>query len=449
MYAKMRVAMIGAVLAAASVCARAQISLSTAVDLALENDPRVRMSEAAVKKADSALKETYDAYIPVVVADAGYGRGVGVPTGLPTVFTLSSQSLVFNFSQRDNIRAAASGLEAAKLALKDMRNQVEEDVLISYLNLNSDQMRDAALSQELDYATRLVSIVQVRLDAGQDTRSTLLQARRTAKQIELVRLQLQDEIATLSDHLSRLMGLPGNTLTAVPSSIPALPSVAMITAGGTERESFGVLAALEGARSKQEIAFGEARYRLRPQISLGINYSRIDTSQNDYTQYYPAFMGKSDNAESVYFGIQIPIFDRRHQDQAQEAAAEASRARFEAEAQRTQFLEGRFKLQHSAGELVARSEIAEIDRDLAQEQLSAVLVQLSADAASTGGPQMTPKDEQNARVAERARTIDLLEAQFEVTQAEINLLRQTGQLDAWLKKAVTAPAAAMAAHPAP
>ena len=121
--------------------ASAQISLGSAVDLALKNDPKVKMSEAAVAKAQAALSGTKDVYIPTISANGGYGQGFGVPTSLPTVFTLSSQSLVFNFSQHDNIRAAASGLAAARLALKDTREQIEEDVVVTYLNLDSDPAR--------------------------------------------------------------------------------------------------------------------------------------------------------------------------------------------------------------------------------------------------------------------------------------------------------------------
>ncbi len=408
-----------AVVVAIPACASAQISLSSAIDLALKNDPRGNMAAASVEKAEAALNQTYDVYIPTVVADAGYGRGLGVPTALPTVLTLSSQSLVFNFSQRDNIRAAASGLEAAKLSYKETQAQVEEDVATTYLNLDSDQRRLAAMTQEHDFATRLVVIVQDRLN--------------TATQIELSLLHLKDEIATLSDRLARMIGLPGNSIQAVSDSIPSLPKPSTIVDGETNTESFGVKSALANARSKQELAFGESRYRLRPQISLGINYSRIDTGQNDFTTYYPGFLKKSENAESVYLGIQIPIFDRRHQDEAVEAVAEARRAHYEAEDQRNQFLQGRFKLRQSAPELSLRAELAQIDRDLAQEQLNAVLIQLSPDAATSDKPQLTPKDEQNARLAERARTVDLLDAQFQLSQAEIGLLRQTGQLDAWVR----------------
>jgi outer membrane protein TolC len=425
----------GLMLTAFGASASAQISLGSAVGLALKNDPKVKMSEAAVAKAQAAFEETHDVYVPTLSANAGYGQGFGVPTNLPTVFTLSSQSLAFNFSQHDNIRAAASGLGAAKLALKDVQEQVEEDVAVTYLNLDSDDRELAVLAQEHGDATRLVTIVQDRLNAGQDDQMSLLRAQRTATQIELNELNLQDEIAGLSDHLSRLIGLPDDKLAAISSSIPALPSVEVAADNGTESDSPGVQGAVASARSKQELSFGENRYRLRPQAVFGVNYSRIDTGQNDYTNYYPGFKNRSQNAVSVYLEMTIPIYDRRHQDEANEAKAEASRAYFESEAQRDQFLEGRKKLRRSATELEKRSRLAEIDQQIAQEQLKTVLAQLSADSGSTSGQQMNPEDEQNARLKEGQQTMDLLSAQFQLSQAKVNLLRQTGKLESWLNSA--------------
>jgi outer membrane protein TolC len=425
------------ILTAFAAGASAQISLGTAVDLALKNDPKVRMSEASVTKAEAALEETHDVYVPTLTANAGYGQGFGVPTSLPTIFTLTSQSLVFNFSQHDNIRAAAAGLAAAKFALKDMREQVEEDVTVTYLNLDSDQRALTVMAQEHGDAARLVKIVEDRLNAGQDDRMSLLRAQRTSTQIELNELNLQDEIAQLGDHLSRMIGLPDDRLMTVRGSIPALPSVQAAADNGNESDGPGVKAALAGAKSKQEFSFGVNRYRLRPQMFFGVNYSRIDTGQDDYTTYYPGFAGKSQNAVSVYVEMTIPIYDRRHQDEANQAKAEASRAHFESEAQRDQFLEGRKKLRRGAAELEKRSRLAEIDENIAQEQLKVVLAQLSADSGSSNGQQMTPEDEQNARLKEGQQTIDLLSAQFQVSQAKVNLLRQTGQLEEWLKSAAT------------
>ena len=424
-------------LMASAIGASAQISLNSAVDLALRNDSRVSMAKADVAKARANLAKTHDAYVPNLVADGGYGQGFGVPTALPVIFSMSSQSLVYNFSQQDNVRAASAALEAATLALKDTDEQVTEDVVVTYLNLDNAQRRQTAINDEYGFAQHLVTIVQERLDAGQDTRMESLRAQRDATQIKLDLLQTNDEVSALSDHLARLIGLPGTPLAAVSSSIPALPPISTLAAG--QPTSFGIQSAFALAKSKQEIAFGVSRYRLRPEVTFGLNYSRIDTGQNGYTRYYPNFTGQSENAESVYLQIQIPLFDKRHQDDAHAAAAEAAHAQFEAQTQQNQFLDNRNKLQHNIAELSARSELAKIDTDIAQEQLNVVLAQLNSQSASDNRPQMSPKDEENARLQVTARTIDLLNAQFQFSQAEVSMMRQTGQLDSWLKTSPSLP----------
>ncbi len=46
---------------------------------------------------------------------------------------------------------------------------------------------------------------------------------------------------------------------------------------------------------------------------------------------------------------------------------------------------------------------------------------------------MSPKDEQTSRIAEREKFLTVLDTNFEMRKAEINLLRQTGQLEDWVK----------------
>jgi len=443
MQAGMRYAIGLALLTALAGHAAAQISMTSAVDLALRNDPRVKMAQADVAKAQGSLAETHDAYIPTIGITGGYGGSTGVPLSVPVVFSIASQSLLFNFSQKDYVRAASEGLRSASLAFQEARDKVAEDVVITYLALDNAQQRQTAMLDESTAANRLVAIVQDRLDAGQDTKVDLLHARRTATQIHLQQLHLDDEIATLQDHLGHLIGLPGTTLVTVTNSIPAMPPPT--PAAADNPGSYGIQSAYANAQSKQETAFGLGRYRFRPQFSFGAEYSRISTSHTNYPLYYPGFQGNdhlSDNALSIGIQIQIPIYDRAHQDRARQAEADAGHSRFEAEDQRNQFLEGRFKLRHSLDELTARSELSEIDRDLADEQLKAVLIQLQADSGSSSGAQLTPKDEQNARLQKSAKSVDLLQAQTDLQQAQVNLMRQTGTLDAWLKNAMSIPPAA-------
>ena len=106
---------------------------------------------------------------------------------------------------------------------------------------------------------------------------------------------------------------------------------------------------------------------------------------------------------------------------------------------KNEYLEGRAKLRHSMEMLKTSAELARTNQGIATEELNAVLVQLSASSAATGGTPMTPKDEQNARLSERARYVDVIDAEFSVRQTTIHLMRQSGQLDDWLNSALHTP----------
>jgi outer membrane protein TolC len=417
------------VLFAAALPVSAQISFTTAIDLALRSNPKVLSAQADVDKERAQLAESRDAYIPTLIGASGLGYSYGFPLGQPTVFSLTSQSLLFNSSQRDFIRAARAGLEAANFALKDARQQVEEDTAVTYLSLDQAQKRKAAIAEEYAAATRLVSIVQARLDVGQDSTIELLRARRTSAQLHLLQIQADDDIDSYVDHLSRLTALPSANFEATTSGIPALASPEPSPTNLPDSPT--ILAAMANARAKQHQAFGDSRYLWRPQVAFFAQYSRF-SDINNYTEFYPTF----NNFNAVALGVQIsfPMFDPVHQAKARQSLADASHAVQEATNVRNQVLESRLKLRHATSELAARAEVAAIDREIAQNQLDAVLIQLQAASSGTGA-QLTPKDEQNARIQERQKYLDLLDADLQLRQAQINLLRQNGQLEDWLKSA--------------
>jgi outer membrane protein TolC len=431
---------LGAVVLAFAGHAYAQISLSSAVDLALKNDRRVRIAQADLKKADAELSQTHDAFIPVVTVDGGYGKSVDVPQGLPTVFNLATQSVAFNINQVQAIKAAQNGLHAAILSLKDVKAQVMEDVTVTYISLDAAERRQAAMGEEFGLATKLSTIVQERLDAGQDTRIDLLHAKRTAAGIRLAQLQADDEVSTLQDHLARIIGLPGVPIATVPASIPPMtvPAENPLKAP----VSPAIVAAFANAESKREQARGEALARFLPQLILSGGFSKIDVSerQSNFLDYYPDFRGKKDDSASIGIQIRFALFDRGQFARAREAAAEAARSEFQAEFDRDQFLEGRFKLAHSRAELIARTQVMEMDFELAQEQLKTTMIQLENTGGDANAVLTTPKDEQNARLQEREKFVDVLDAELELRKAEINLMRQTGTLDEWVNQTIHAPA---------
>jgi outer membrane protein TolC len=413
--------------------ALAQISLTAAVDLALKNSPKVRMAEADVAKAQASLDQLHDAYIPSVTGGFGLGpTPYGFPLGTPSLFNITSQSLVFSYSQRDYLRAAHAAVDAANLALSDARQGVMEDVAITYVAVDRDTQRQAALAEQAGSAAHLVAIVQDRLDAGQDTAISLTSARLTAAQIRLARLRGDDDAAADQLHLSQLTGLPARGLTIETASIPAMTTPEPDIAGSPQETSPAVASAYAAARAKREIAFGDARYLLRPQVSFAGQYSRF-ASFNNYQEYYLHFQ---QNNAAVGVQINLPIFDMAHKAKARESAADASHSEHEADMMRDQFFESRSKAQHTTAELTARAEIASLDQQLAHQQLDAMLVQLNVGNGSSSTAQMTPKDEQTSRIAEREKFLSVLDANFQMRQAQINLMRQTGELESWVRSAV-------------
>lgn len=421
--------------------AAAQISFTTAIDLALKNSPKVLMAEAAAAKAQAALEGARDVYIPSLTGGSGLGYSYGFPVGQPSIFNFTSQSLLFNFSQRDYVRAARAALDAANLALKDAREAVAEDTAITYIALDRDTGRQAALTDQGQFAGRLVNIVQERLGAGQDTEIGMTTARLTAARIRLAGLRASDDTAADQEHLAHLVGLPVKDLSIVSSSIPAIAAPSSDPAAATPASSPAVDAAYATAHAKSLIAFGDSRYLWRPQIFFAAQYNRF-TKYNNYDLYYKNFQH---NNAGIGVQIDLPIFDASRRARARESAAEAVRAQHEADLARDQFLEGRQKLEHSTDELAAQAEVASLDQQLAQQQLDALLVQLKSGTGNPSGPQMSPMDEQLSRIAERGKFLAVLDAKFQMRQAEINLMRQTGELENWLKSvAQTTPSISVA-----
>ena len=425
----------------------AQYSLSTTVNFALQNSPRVKLAQADLNRAQAVLSETKDVFIPAISATAGVGNAIGAPLSPPVVFSIGAQSLVFNFSQRDYIRAARSGVQSAELALQVARTDVSEDTTTTYVALDNALQRRSVQADALNFARRLVAIVEERYNAGVDPHIELTRARRTAAQLRLQQLEVEDEIAADQEHLASLTALPTLGWMTVHDSIPTFQLPGTPGAPDDPNKYVGLDAGFAAAQAKQFTARGDKHYVLLPQASFGANYSRITDAFNSYVDYYPQsfdYPGHSYNSLSFDLQLTVPLLDMTHKARARQAAADAAHSLFEARIQQATFIESRQKLRHSAQELAAHADLASLDHDLAQDQLDAVLVQWQAAQGASGGTQLSPKDEQNARLAERQRTGDMLKAQLDLQQAEISLLRQEGSLANWLAATVPGSTAAPA-----
>lgn len=433
----------------AAPCAHAQISLTTAVDLALSSNPRVQGAKADVERARAQRSQAHDAYVPSITAGAGIGQSYGYSPQPPTLFTVSGGSLVYSSAQFAYIRSANAAINAAQLALEDAREAVAQDTALAFVALDRDQQREQVVHQQAGYADALVTIVQNRVDAGQDTQIDLTQAKLTAAQLRLASLRDQDETAVDREHLAHLIGLPPTSLSA-DSNFPASP-IPLDTPADNSVHGFAnaaVASAFANAEARHQEAEGEATFRFRPQLNLVAQYNRYATFTDSFAALQK--LNGTIKADEGVFGVQIilPVFDRGRSAKARETAADATRAFRDAQNAQIDALDGQSRLRHSISELQAQAEVATLQQQLAQQQLDVLKVQLQSGTGTPDSPQMTPKDEQKARIAERDKYLGVIDASFQLRQAEIQLLRQTGQLEAWLKSAISKqPPAAPAPRP--
>jgi len=408
----------------------AQVSLATVVDLAQRNSSAVKLADADVSRAQAVLNQTHDAYIPNFAIGSTVGYSHGFPTGQPSVGSASMQSLVLSYSQRQYIKAAHAGLDAANLSLKDAREQVALDASTAYIELDTVNRELAAAEQQETFTQDLLRIEQQRNEAGIDSDLNALQTRLRAAQLKLARLHLETRAATLAKQLAVLTGLPVGSILADHASIPDIPA---ITAEDSPRSIPGIEAAGAIARSKQFRAKGDDLSWKRPQIGFGAVYNYDSNDLNNYATYY-----KNTTPNNVSFGFQItiPFFDFALRAKARETAAEALRATVEAEQAQRQNDVQIATLTGSLRELDAQAEVASLQQQIADMQLKTVLTELEVGNGAAAGagapPQVNPKSEELARIDERQKYEDAQEASLALAKARLGLLRALGHMDDWL-----------------
>lgn len=428
-------ALVGLALAAAPSLLPAQVSLKTLVDMAQKNSGQVRIAQADLDKARATMAQSHDAFIPTIAFGSGLPAfpTVGFTGNLPTIWDANVSSLVFSLPQIKYIKAARAGVKAATANLKDAQEQVALDTSTAYIELDTVSQELAIVKQQEEFAAQFVNIEQQRAEAGVDPLSDLLQAKLTAAQLKLKRLHFETRAETLAHQLSVLSGLPAASIVTDHASIPAIPAVRASEA----RQLPGLESAHLLAVSKLYLAKGDEDHRrMFPEIGFGVQYNRNTTLLNDINKYYARPLPA--NNFSSGFSIRVPLFDWGARDKAKQSAAEALRARVEAEQADKQNDVQIATLSNTLRELDAQAEIAGLKKQISEAQLKTVQTQLEFGNGAGAGPgapaQLSPKAEQQARIDERQNYQESLDADLNLSKARLNLLRALGHMQDWLNE---------------
>ena len=414
---------------------RAQVSLRTVVELAQRNSTSVRIAAADVAKSQAGFEQSRDVFIPSLNFNTGVPAfpEVGFTGQPPSIWNATIESLVFSIPQKHYIDAARSGWKAASARLKDAREQVALDASNAYIELDAvGRELEAAQAQETS-AARLVAIEQQRAEAGVDPLHALLEAKLTAANLKLNRVHLEARAGTLAKQLATLTGLPVGSITPDHASIPEIPQIG---ADVKEITLSGIDAARLAARAKQQQAKGDQETNYIPVLGFFAQYNRNTTILNNVNHYFANDLPANNFASG--FNVQVPLLDMVHRAHGRESAADALRATVEAEQADHQNEIQIADLTGTLRELDAQSEVAGLKQQIASDELKTVETQLETGNGAGAGPgapaQMSPTQEQLARIDERQKYEDAQEAELNLAKARLGLLRALGHMQDWLNE---------------
>src|SRR5438874_652165 len=397
------------------------VPFKRAIELAIRNSTAMSAANADVGRLQAMYFEARDQYIPQVYFGSGLAYSFGFPLGEPSIFKVSSTSLLLNQAQREFIRAARSDLRAAGQSKEEKKGQVILETALSYSELDKNQASISILRQQEDAALKFESIEQQRIEGGVDPAIELTRARLNTARIRLRIAELVAGADTLRVRLSQLTGLPAREFETVTESIPRLPEVSQDEDLAVRAVTFSpaVKSAQELATAKLFQARGEHK-QLYPAVDLVGQYARF-TKYNNYDQYYKTFRR---NNGAIGIEIRFPFLNKGQKDHSEAAYAEAVRSRKDVDAAKEQVSTETLKLQRSVAQLSAARDVAKLEYQLAQNNTAAVQAKVDAGQANL-------RDQQQAQLDENDKYATLLDASYQLDKAQMQLLKQTGDLEKW------------------
>ena len=400
------------------------LAFRTAIELALKHSAMTGLAEADLARAHSTVTQTRDAYLPQMVLGSGLGASYGFPLSLegaaPSIFNVNFQGALLNGAQRSYIKAARSDVAATTAQNADRRNDVIMETALDYIQLD---LLDSSLTiqrEQEQSAAKFQDIVNQRVQAGLDSQVEVTRARLAGARTRLDIAQTQAAADQLRLRLSQLTGLPASSIHTSTETIPGLPAPPQDADLPQAVNNNPAVKAAEAAADAKTFRAQAEHRQLYPAIDYVGQYAVL-ARFNNYDQFFQKFQRHNVTAG---IAIRFPFLNPVQRAAADVAKADAVKSRKEAQNVRDQVGGETLKLQRSVQQLSAAREVAQLEHQLAESDIEATHAKIETGAASL-------KDEENARVVEHQRYTAYLNSSFELDRAQVQLMRQTGQLEDW------------------
>ncbi len=400
------------------------LAFRTAIEQALKHSATTGLGQADLQRAEASVTQTRDVYLPQMVLGSGLGGSYGFPLSLegaaPSIFNVNFQGALLNGAQRSYIRAARSDVAATTAQNADRRNEVIMETALAYIQLDLLESSLEIQREQEQSAAKFQDIVNQRVQAGLDSQVEITRAKLAGARTKLDTAQTHRPAAQLRLRLSQLTGLPANSIHTSTETIPAMPAPPQDAELTAAVESNPAVKAAEAAADAKAFRAQAEHRQLYPAIDYVGQYAVL-ARFNNYDEFFRRFQRHNLTAGVA---IRFPFLNPVQRAAAEVAKADAVKSRKEAQNVRDQVSGDTLKLQRSVQQLSAAREVAQLEHQLAQADIETTHAKIESGGASL-------KDEENARVVEHQRYTAYLNSSFELDKAQVQLMRQTGELEGW------------------
>jgi outer membrane protein TolC len=411
--------------------ARAEVrtmTLRQAVALAVTQNPDVLLAKLDQQKAREEITIVHDPFVPKIFAGSGAAYTYGYPSAIdgaaPSIAQARASMSLFNRSQH---YLEAQAKESAHGAEFDTARRQEEAVYrVATLFLNIEQMTRSleAARRRIASLSRVRDLTAQRVTEGRElpleSKKANLAVLRAEQQAESLALDLESgEISlALAVGLSADDRIQPSAAERPPVTIPDSEQASIEQALANSNELKSLQSNIEG----KMLEVKSHRAMWMPKVDLIAQYALF--GKYNYADYFQKF--QTNNAE-LGASVQFPLLVG-HRSSAEAAQAEADIAKFRIEAARTRerVAADTRTAYNNLKRTDAVREVARADLDLAREELTITLAQMDEGRVPLASVEA-------ARATEDEKWLAYYEAQRAAETARLNILRETGLLEAALK----------------
>ena len=398
------------------------LTLERAVALAVQNSADAAVAKARYAVALGQEAQAHATFRPNLFTGSGaaYTNGFPMTPGgaAPSVFNLSYVQTLFNPPLRGQARAATQRVEVERLGLERSRDEVIFRTAGVFLDLVQVRHALEVQRRSRDAVRRIQDITQSRVEEGRELPVEAVRAELSGARAEQRIVQLESREEALVTELRGLTGLPGDLpLEVAPETLalqleqPTAELVAQAFASNIELQQIDQERHARADRLKGE------RGGFWPSVDLVGEYATL-SKINNYDEFFNKFQRHNLNV-----GIQArwSIFSAQTTSAVVLAKAELAQIDADLRHKREEIELAVHRASLHARELKAGRAVAELELKLAQDTLRTVQEQFQAERTNL-------RDVETARLEESNRWVAFLQADYESQQAQLELLKTTGQL---------------------